>query len=285
MEIAADRQKDAKEKRYALNAADVVFLCLPDDAARESVSLIENPTVYVIDGSTAHRTADGWTYGLPELDRKQRLLIRSSRRISVPGCHATGFNAIVYPLVKEGLISRQYPLSCYSITGYSGGGKPMIAQYEAVRPKDALKAPRLYSLALQHKHLPEMQKIPGLASPPVFTPIVGGYYQGEVVSVPLHARLLSKGENAASIQRLYEDYYAGEVFISVLPYPPSELMQEGYMDPMTCNGTNRLEIIVFGNDEQVLVSARFDNLGKGASGAAVQNMNVVIGASESYGLQ
>lgn len=283
--IAPEKRKDIVARRELINEADIVFLCLPDEAARESVSLVdESAAVRIIDGSTAHRTEPNWVYGLPELRPDNREAIRNSRRISVPGCHATGFNIIVYPLVQEGLASPDYPFSCYSVTGYSGGGKPLIAKYEANPKNHRPTAPRMYSLELRHKHLPEMQTVPALQRPPVFTPIVGDYYQGEVVSVPLHKSLLKRRMTARELHDFYSAYYSDEQFIRVFPRPATNFLDDGFLDPTTCNGTNRLEIFVFGDADQLLVSARFDNLGKGASGAAIQNMNIVLGLPEESGL-
>jgi N-acetyl-gamma-glutamyl-phosphate reductase len=284
LEIPSEKRRDIDSRRELINESDVVFLCLPDDAARESVSLIENHTVCIIDGSTAHRTTPGWSYGLPEAYPESRETIRNSRRISVPGCHATGFNLIVSPLVRGGVLTPDYPFSCYSLTGYSGGGRAMIARYEAKPKAPGLEAPRMYSLELNHKHLPEMQKVAGLARAPLFTPIVGDYYQGEVVTVPLHKALLTHRLTPSELCAFYMDYYSQEIFIQVVPYPCTTCLHDGFLDPMKCNDTNRLDIFVFGNDEQIMVSARFDNLGKGASGAAIQNMNLFLGAPEDYGL-
>lgn len=284
LQIPPERRKDVAARRQLINEADIVFLCLPDDAAREAVALIENNEVRVIDGSTAHRTIDGWTYGLPELQATQRQFIRASHRVTVPGCHATGFNLIVFPLVHNELLAPDYPFSCFSITGYSGGGRPLIAKYETVETQPQLAAPRMYSLELQHKHLPEMQRIPGLSRAPLFSPIVGNYYQGEIVTVPLHGELLARRVTPAELRDFYADYYSDERFIKVMPYPCTENLDDGFLDPTGCNNTNRLELFVFGNGERLLVSARFDNLGKGASGAAIQNMNLILGTSEELGL-
>lgn len=284
LEIPSEKRKDIDSRRELIHESDVVFLCLPDEAARESVSLIEKHTVCIIDGSTAHRTTLGWSYGLPEVHPESREAIRSSRRISVPGCHATGFNLIVSPLVREGVLTPEYPFSCYSLTGYSGGGRAMIAKYEANPKAPELEAPRMYSLELNHKHLPEMQKVAGLARAPLFTPIVGDYYQGEVVTVPFHKALLTHRLTASELCAFYSDCYSDEIFIRVMPYPCTTSLDGGFLDPMKCNDTNRLDLFVFGNDEQIMVSARFDNLGKGASGAAIQNMNLVLGVPEDYGL-
>lgn len=284
MEIPEDKRKDPVTRKKLINEADIVFLCLPDEAARESVSLITNNAVCVIDGSTAHRVAEGWVYGLPELKKGQRSLIKKSRRISVPGCHATGFILMLYPLVAQGIVAPDYPVTCHAVAGYSGGGKAMIADYENPGAPDYIKNPRPYSLGLNHKHVPEMTKFAGLTRPPVFAPTVVNVYSGEIISVPLVASVLKKQLAAADIRKTLADYYAGERFIKVMPYPADDYLKNGYLMFTDCNGTNNLEIFVFGGKDRILLSARFDNLGKGASGAAVQNMNIVLGIEESTGL-
>jgi N-acetyl-gamma-glutamyl-phosphate reductase len=284
IEIPEANRKDPQAKEKLLNTADIVFLCLPDNAARESVDLIKNKSVCVIDGSTAHRTDDGWVYGLPELKKEQRTLIKNSRRITVPGCHATGFIAMLFPLVAMGIVSPDYPVTCHTTAGYSGGGKAMIADYQGENVPDYIKNPRPYSLALNHKHIPEMTKIVGLSHAPLFAPTVVNVYNGEIISLPLIVPNLKMKISAASLRNVLADYYAGERFIKVIPYPADEYLKNGYMTFTDCNGTNNLEIFVFGNDERILLSARFDNLGKGASGAAVQNMNIVLGVDEATGL-
>jgi N-acetyl-gamma-glutamyl-phosphate reductase len=284
IEITEAARKDLTTKEKLLNEADIVFLCLPDDAARQSVGLIKNKSVCVIDGSTAHRVTEGWVYGLPELKKEQRTLIKNSKRITVPGCHATGFIAMLYPLVAMGIVSPDYPVTCHTTAGYSGGGKAMIADYQGENVPDYIKNPRPYSLALNHKHIPEMTKITGLAHAPVFTPTVVNVYNGEIISIPLVVRGLQKKLTALEIRAVLAEYYAGEQFIKVIPYPVDDYLKNGYMTFTDCNGTNNLEIFVFGNDERILLSARFDNLGKGASGAAVQNMNIILGVDEGTGL-
>ena len=284
IEIPEAERKDLQAKEKLLNEADIVFLCLPDNAARESVGLIKNKMVCVIDGSTAHRIAEGWVYGLPELKKEQRKLIKNSKRISVPGCHATGFIAMLYPLVALGIISPDYPVTCHTTAGYSGGGKAMIAEYQAENVPEYIKNPRPYSLALNHKHVPEMTKITGLTHPVLFAPTVVNVYNGEILSIPLVVPNLKKKLTAAEIRGILAEYYAGEQFIKVIPYPADDFLKNGYMTFTDCNGTNNLEIFVFGNEERILLSARFDNLGKGASGAAVQNMNILLGVEEATGL-
>ncbi|MDO4798424.1 MAG: N-acetyl-gamma-glutamyl-phosphate reductase [Coriobacteriales bacterium] len=280
LRIDEDKRHDLDERRRFINAADVVFLCLPDEGAREAVSLVENPHVRVIDASTAHRTAPGWTYGFPELNAGQRQAIASSRRIANPGCHATGFISVVAPLVQAGVVPADYPLTCFSLTGYSGGGKQMIASYEAHQRPRELDAPGVYGLTLAHKHLPEMQVVCGLATAPVFLPVVDDYYKGMATSVMLHNRLLAGVRSAQDVHRCLAAHYAHERLVSVAPFNPAQPTL--YANELA--GTNELRIVVCGNDERTTVTALFDNLGKGASGAAVQNMNIVLGLDETRGL-
>ena len=284
IEIPEENRKDPYAKEKLLNEADFVFLCLPDDAARQSVSLIKNKAVCVIDGSTAHRIAEGWVYGLPELNKEQRNLIKNSQRITVPGCHATGFVALLYPLIAKGIVGADYPVTCHATAGYSGGGNTMIADYQGENVLDYIKNARPYSLALNHKHVPEMTKITGLAHPPLFAPTVVNVYNGEIISIPLIVRHLKQKLAAADIRKVLADYYAGERFIKVMPYPADDHLKNGFMTFADCNDTNNLDIFVFGNADMILLSARFDNLGKGASGAAVQNMNIKLGIEEATGL-
>jgi len=284
IKIPEDKRKDPETKKKLLNEADIVFLCLPDDAARESVGLIKNRSVCVIDGSTAHRVTEGWVYGLPELKKEQRTLVKKSKRITVPGCHATGFVLMLYPLVAKGIVSPDYPVSCHAVAGYSGGGKAMISDYSGENVPDSIRNPRLYSLALNHKHVPEMTKIVGLTRPPIFAPTVVNVYNGEIVSIPLVVEHLEKRVSAADIRELLAEYYVGERFVKVMPYPADDYLKNGFLAFTDCNGTNNLEIFVFGGKDRVLLSARYDNLGKGASGAAVQNMNIVLGLPENTGL-
>jgi N-acetyl-gamma-glutamyl-phosphate reductase len=286
LEIESERRKDNARRAELINQADAVFLCLPDDAARGSVALIEagNTRTGVIDASTAHRVAPGWTYGLPELRAGQRDAIRASRRIAVTGCHAAGFILAIAPLVAAGLLPPDYPVACHSLTGYSGGGKKMIADYDGARDSRALDAARFYSLGLSHKHLPEMQAYTGLAFAPVFVPIVDNFYKGMAVALPLQLRLLASGTTRASIHRALSAHYDGERFVRVMPLDAESNSEGGFFDPMATNDTNRNDLFVFGNDDRVLVVSRLDNLGKGASGAAVQCMNLMLGFEESTAL-
>ncbi|HEY8707431.1 MAG TPA: N-acetyl-gamma-glutamyl-phosphate reductase [Burkholderiaceae bacterium] len=283
LRIDADKRKDVAERTRLLNAADVAFLCLPDAAAREAAALVTNPNTCLIDASTAHRIAAGWAFGLPELAPGQRALIRASKRIANPGCHASAFILLLRPLVDAGLVPAAAAISATSITGYSGGGKKMIEQYEA--GGDArLDAPRPYALTLAHKHVPEMTTHSGLATAPIFMPIVGMFYKGLSVSVPLHLSQLKSDTTPEQVHAVYERRYAGERFIRVMPLRDPAAVAEGYFDVTACNDTNRVDICVFANETQVIVMARLDNLGKGASGAAVQAMNVHLGIDEGRGL-
>ena len=267
------KRKDPAERKKFLNAADLVFLCLPDAAAVEAVGLIENDRTRVIDCSTAHRTAEGWAYGFPELSPERREAIRTAQRVANPGCHATGFISIVYPLVQTGLIPRDAALSCFSLTGYSGGGKKMIAQYEAEGREAELDSPRIYGLSQSHKHLPEMQKVCGLKIPPVFSPIVADYYKGMASTVPLFL-------DAEALTAALADCYRGAAAVRVLPE-----WERPMIGANALAGRDSLTLIIQGNHERSTVTALFDNLGKGASGAAVQNMNLMLGFEETAGLE
>lgn len=283
LRIDADKRKDPTERARLLNAADVAFLCLPDAASREAAAMINNPKTCLIDASTAHRTVPGWTYGLPELRAGQRDAIRQAKRIANPGCHASAFILAVRPLVDAGLLDAQALISATSITGYSGGGKSMIAQYQAggdVR----LDSPRPYALGLKHKHLPEMMACTGLRNAPLFMPIVGNFYKGLAVTVPLHLSQLRAGTTPEQVQQALEAHYAGERFIRVMSLRDAGTLEEGFFDVQACNDSNRVDLFVFGSDSQILLMARLDNLGKGASGAAVQAMNVHLGVDEGLGL-
>ena len=280
--IDEDKRKDTEERKKLINAADIVFLCLPDAAAIEAVALAENPDTRIIDASTAHRTAPGWVYGFPELKPGQRQAIAKAKRVANPGCHATGFISVVAPLVELGLLPKDADLSCFSLTGYSGGGKKMIAQYESPDRDIALSAPCPYGLGQGHKHLPEMQAICGLEKKPVFVPIVDDYYKGMATTVPLHRSQLRAVPSLHALWRAYADYYAGQKLVRVAPDPAEEPTAKLYANAKA--GQNDLTIVVAGSDEAFTVTALFDNLGKGASGAAVQNMNILLGLPETTGL-
>jgi N-acetyl-gamma-glutamyl-phosphate reductase len=279
LRIAADTRKDVAERARLLNAAEVAFLCLPDAAARESVALVTNPATCLIDASTAHRTRADWVYGLPEIGPGQRDRIRAGKRIANPGCHATAFILLVRPLVDAGILAADARLSATSITGYSGGGKTMIAQYQA--GGDALLAPRPYGFSLAHKHVPEMMAHGGLKQAPVFTPVVGPFYQGLAVMLPLHFADARPGTDGPALQRAYEQHYAGERFVRVMPLSDPATLTAGHLDIQACNGTNRGDILVFADADKAVLVARLDNLGKGASGAAIQSMNIHLGIDEA----
>lgn len=281
IEIPDALRKDPAARAERLNAADIVFLCLPDDAARESVSLVTNPAVRILDASTAHRTNPGWAYGFPELSPAHREAIRTGSRVAVPGCHASGFLALAYPLRAAGILPADYPLVCYSLTGYTGGGKKMIAAYEAADRDPALDSPRQYGLTQQHKHLPEMQAIAGLDFPPVFAPIVADFPQGMEVSLPLHSALLPGRPSAEEIHAALAAHYAGAKMVSVLPFGGDG---SGFLPSNPLAGRCDMQIFVSGNADRILIAAIFDNLGKGASGAAVQCMNIMLGLDEDFGL-
>jgi N-acetyl-gamma-glutamyl-phosphate reductase len=283
LRVAPELRKDAAERARLLNAADVAFLCLPDAASREAAAMVSNPDTCLIDASTAHRTAPGWAFGLPELAPGQRAALRGSKRIANPGCHASAFILLMRPLVDAGLVPASTVVSATSITGYSGGGKSMIQDYEGAGPVPAtLMAPRPYALGLKHKHLPEMMAHTGLARAPIFMPVVGPFYKGLAVTVPLD--LVTLGCTAVALHAALEARYAGERFMRVMPLRDPATLEAGAFDVQACNDSNRVDLFVFGNDEQALLTARLDNLGKGASGAAVQSMNVHLGVDEALGL-
>ena len=278
--LPESKRKDPSARRECLNSADISFLCLPDAAAEESVSLITSPSARVIDASTAHRVSDGWVYGFPEIARGRREEIASASRVANPGCHATGFISLVAPLVKGGIVGADYPLTAHSVTGYSGGGKKMIAEYEYESRDVSLDSPRQYALSLSHKHIPEMVKECGLAHAPIFNPIVADFYCGMCVTVPLYKSLLLKKVGTDDIIEYFAEYYASHKFIKVAKKEDVP----AYLPANGLSGTNMLEIFVCGNDEMILLCSVFDNLGKGASGAAVQNMNIMLGLDEGYSL-
>ena len=274
-------RKDNKERKRLMNEADLVFFCLPDAAAIEAAQFVENPNTRIIDASTAHRTAAGWDYGFPELSPAHRERIINSKRVANPGCHASGFIASVYPLVAGGVIPADYPLTCHSLTGYSGGGKKLIAEYEDDNRDPRHESHRIYGLNLTHKHLPEMRTICGLERTPVFMPILGDFHAGMATSIMLHNDLLPGKPTAKDIHKLLSDHYAGQHFVSVAEFGGDESV----IYASTLTGTNKMKITGCGTDELTSVTTEFDNLGKGASGAAVQNMNLMLGFEESRGLE
>jgi N-acetyl-gamma-glutamyl-phosphate reductase len=282
LRIDADKRKDTAERARLLNAADVAFLCLPDAAAREAAALVSNPRTCLIDASTAHRTLPSWVFGMPELAAGQREALRKTKRIANPGCHASAFILLLRPLVDAGLVPAAHPVMANSITGYSGGGKKMIEQYQAQPLEQALTSPRPYGLTLAHKHVPEMMAHTGLTEAPIFLPVVGNFYKGLAVTVPLPVAAL--GTTAEAVHAALAARYAGERFVKVRPLRDPDALETGFFDVQGCNDTNRVDIFVFANQRQAMLIARLDNLGKGASGAAVQAMNVHLGVDEGLGL-
>ena len=277
--LSEEKRKDRESRKEALNSADIAFLCLPDDAARESVSLIENENTVVIDTSTAHRTLDDWAYGFPELSSAHREKIQNSKRIAVPGCHASGFISLIYPLIEAGALDGTENLSCFSLTGYSGGGKKMIAEYEE-EPDVLLGAPRQYGLTQSHKHLKEMVKISGLQNAPAFCPIVGDFYSGMEVTVPVFKSDLKNGFDIEKIKEIYKNKYNGP-----LVKFEDNLNEDGFISAGLLSGKDSMIVSVFGNEDRIILTARYDNLGKGASGAAVECLNIVLGNDDTEGLE
>lgn len=284
LEISEEKRKDPVEKAKMINASDYTFLCLPDAAAVESAQLCTNPDTVIIDASTAHRTNPAWAYGFPELDKSFREKIATSKRIANPGCYASGSIAILYPLVQSGILPKDYPVVIHAVSGYSGAGKKAIAQYEAEGRDSGLDTPRLYALTQQHKHLPEIKIISGLDFEPVFNPYVCDYYQGMTVTVGLHARLLSKKVTAKDVWEMFSKHYEGCRFVKVAAFMGEGTLPEQFIPANTLANTNNMEIFVYGNDDRIMVTTRFDNLGKGASGAAVQCFNISMGIDEGSGL-
>jgi N-acetyl-gamma-glutamyl-phosphate reductase len=284
LRIATDLRKDNAERKRLLNSADVSFLCLPDQAAREAASWVTNPRTCVIDASTAHRVDPAWVFGLPELAPGQRDGLRRGKRISNPGCHSTAFILLIRPLVDAGLLDADTALSATSITGYSGGGRKLIEQYQASPLPERLASPRPYGLSLAHKHVPEMTHWTGLRGRPIFMPIVANFYKGLAVSVPLHLTTLSRGADARNVHTALSQRYADERFVKTMPLSDTAALEAGYFDIQACNDSNRCELFVFAGEGQAILLARLDNLGKGASGAAVQSMNVHLGLDEGLGL-
>lgn len=284
MQIDEDKRKDPAEKAKIINASDYTFLCLPDAAAVESVQLCINSKTRIIDASTAHRTNPEWAYGFPELDASFREKIAGSNRVAVPGCYASGFVSLGYPLVKSGIMPADYPVVIHAVSGYSGAGKKAIAQYEADGRNPELDSPRLYALTQTHKHLPEMKKIAGLEYEPVFNPYVCDYFQGMTVTVGLHARLLAKKVTAHNVWEMFAAHYDGCRFVKVAGFMGEGVLEEPFIPANTLAGTNMMQIFVYGNDDRIMLTSRFDNLGKGASGAAVQCLNIMLGIDEATGL-
>lgn len=280
LKIAEDKRKDNDERKKMINSADFTFLCLPDAAAKEAVAMTGDK-VRIIDASTAHRTNPDWAYGFPELGKDFRSKIESSSRIAVPGCYASGFVSMVYPLVKLGIMPADYPVTCHAVSGYSGAGKKAIAVYEGENRPGEFDSPRQYALTQQHKHLPEMQKICGLEYAPAFNPLVCDYFSGMVVSLPIFTRMLTKKYTADDIRKALAEYYADAYFVKVMPEGEP---QDGFIGANNISGTNMMQIFVNGNEDRLILCSRLDNLGKGASGAAVQCLNIMMGIDEKTGL-
>lgn len=275
--LSEEKRKDAAARKAAINGADIVFLCLPDAAAVEAVSMLENDKTVIFDTSTAHRTAPGWQYGFPELSEKRRKNIAEAKKIAVPGCHASGFISLVYPLVEKGIISKSTELTCFSVTGYSGGGKKMIAEYESADRDPMLCAPRQYGIGQNHKHLPEMAAVCGLQNAPLFSPVVADFYSGMTVTVPIFKSMING--TADDIKKIYKEKYSGPI----VKYK-EDFDENGFVSAARLSGKDSMEISVAGNSDRILLISRYDNLGKGASGAAVECMNIVLGLPETEGL-
>ena len=284
LQIDEEKRKDPVEKAKMINASDYTFLCLPDAAAIESAELCTNPNTVIIDASTAHRTNPEWAYGFPELSAEFRRKIETSKRIAVPGCYASGFISLGYPLVQSGILPKDYPVVIHAVSGYSGAGKKAIAQYEDPARNPELDSPRLYALTQSHKHLPEMKKITGLDYEPVFNPYVCDYFQGMTVSVGLHSRLLGKKVTAKDVWEMMSEHYKDSRFVKVAGFMGEGTLTEQFIPANTLAGTNNMQIFVYGNDDRIMLTSRFDNLGKGASGAAVQCLNISMGIDEGTSL-
>ncbi|MBO5320868.1 MAG: N-acetyl-gamma-glutamyl-phosphate reductase [Ruminococcus sp.] len=284
LRISEDKRKDPAERAKFINMSDYTFLCLPDEASREAVSFVDNDHVRIIDASTAHRTNPDWAYGFPELSPEHREKITKSNRVAVPGCYASGFASIVYPLVKNGIIPADFPVFAYATSGYSGAGKKAIAVYEGEDKPYEYGSPRQYALSQQHKHLPEMKAVSGLEYTPMFNPIICDYFSGMVVSVPIQTRMLGKPVTAEEVHAMYAKHYEGANMVEVMPLMSADEQKSFFLASNTLSGVNKLQVFVFGSDEQILLCARLDNLGKGASGAAVQCLNIMMGIDETTGL-
>lgn len=284
LRISEEKRKDSAERAKFINMSDYTFLCLPDSASREAVSFVDNDHVRIIDASTAHRTNPAWAYGFPELSSVHREKIKTSNRVAVPGCYASGFASIVYPLVNNGIIPDDFPVFAYATSGYSGAGKKAIAVYESDEKPYEYNSPRQYALSQEHKHLPEMQAVSGLKYKPMFNPIICDYYSGMVVSVPIQSRQLDKNITAEKIHEMYSRHYENAKLVEVMPLMSAEEQKAFFLASNTLSGLNKMQVFVFGNDEQILLCSRLDNLGKGASGAAVQCLNIMMGIDETTGL-
>ena len=284
LRISEEKRKDSAERAKFINMSDYTFLCLPDSASREAVSFVDNDHVRIIDASTAHRTNPAWAYGFPELSQAHRDKIKNSNRVAVPGCYASGFASIVYPLVKNGIIPDDFPVFAYATSGYSGAGKKAIAVYESDEKPEEYNSPRQYALSQEHKHLPEMQAVSGLKYKPMFNPLICDYYSGMVVSVPIQSRQLDKNITAEKIHEMYMKHYENARLVEVMPLMTKEEQKTFFLASNTLSGLNKMQVFVFGNDEQILLCSRLDNLGKGASGAAVQCLNIMMGIDETTGL-
>lgn len=283
LKIPSELRKDPDEIKKYINASDITFLCLPDAAAREAVAMVENDNTIIIDTSTAHRTQEGWAYGYPELSREHREAIKNGKRIAVPGCYATGFITIAYPMVAKGMLPKDYPVAAFAMSGYSGAGKKTIEVYESCVREEELDAPREYALSQNHKHLKEMQAVTGLARTPLFSPLICDYYSGMVVTLQFYTDMLNGKPMPEQVHELFDAYYKGEPFVKVMPFG-KEAEYNGFLAGNTCSGWDGIEVYVTGNEDRLLVSTRFDNLGKGASGAAVQCLNIILGCEENKGL-
>ena len=281
--ISPELRKDPEERRRLINASDITFLCLPDAAAIEAVEMCDNPDTVILDTSTAHRTSEGWAYGFPELSKEHREAVKTGKRIAVPGCYASGFIGLAYPLVKGDILPKDYPLSIFAVSGYSGGGKKLIAQYEEEGRDAKFDSARMYAWGQTHKHLKEMKIITGLDKEPLFCPMTTNYHSGMIVQIPLYTDMLKQKKTPEEIRDYIAEYYKGEKFIKVMPFG-ADVEAGGALYSDACAGWDGMEIFVTGNDDRVIVASRFDNLGKGASGAAMQCMNIVLGCDEATGL-
>lgn len=285
MEIDSEKRKDVSERKKLINDSDFTFLCLPDSAAIEAAGLAENPHTKIIDASTAHRTDPNWVYGFPELSDEHRERIAGSKRVAVPGCYASGFNALMYPMVRSKKIAPYQPVICHAVSGYSGGGKKLIARYEDKERERSLGSVRMYSMGKTHKHIKEMMAVSGLSYPPVFSPMVGDFYSGMIVCVPIQMRTMATKSTPVDMWEMLSEHYKNQRFVKVMPYDAKGMDESAELFCDTLAGTNLLRIFVYGNDDHALLCSQLDNLGKGASGAAVQCMNIMMGIDESTGLE